>query len=387
MGQSPGRWVLACVLGAAAARGIGQQPATGDAKIRNGVYTEYFPNGKVKRQARFKEGRLDGLCLEYTEAGKKRLTAEYRAGLLHGTVTRFEKGKPILEQRFHEGRPVYARSLEQLRKELARLTTVPPLGPDQAVAEREAGLRRLKAYRYLAGVPYVNLVLNERMNVAARAASRICERLGRMDHAPPNPGLPEAEYRAAYRGASSSNLAVGFDTPADAVDGWLNDSDARNLAHLGHRRWCLNPWLREVGFGNSGRFQAMWAFDASQKEVPPFDFISYPARGLMPIAFFQPTYAWSIVLDPRKYLPPDRRARPRIFRVDQYLNKVGAALKLNARTVDTRAYGVPNCIIFRPEKNAVAAGRRYLVEVRGLRLKAGNRPAAVRYIVEFVDLR
>jgi hypothetical protein len=376
---------LACVVWAAAAAS-GQRGAADPPKDRDGPYTEYYPNGKIKRQARFKAGRLDGPFRENTEDGQPRLTAEYRGGKLHGTLTRYEYGRPVLTQQFADGRPVYARGLEQIKKELARIGAAPPRGAKKP-PEREVALRRLRAYRYLAGVPYDNLILNGGMSAAARAASRICDRLGRMDHAPPNPGLPEAEYRAAFRGAAGSNLAMGFDSLAAAVDGWMDDSDAKNLPHLGHRRWCLHPWLRQVGFGTAGRFHAMWVFDATQKDVPAYDFIAYPAAGLMPLEFFRPSYAWSVVLDPRKYRPPDNHARPRIYRVDRYFNKLGGPVKLTWTAVDARAYGVPNCVIFRPEPTAVAAGQRCLVEIPGLRLKAGDRQVTLRYLVEFVSVR
>lgn len=41
-----------------------------------------------------------------------------------------------------------------------------------------------------------------------------------------------------------------------AVDGFMEDSDAGNIAMVGHRRWQLNPKMGKVGFGTAGRFVA-----------------------------------------------------------------------------------------------------------------------------------
>jgi uncharacterized protein YkwD len=352
---------------------------------RDGPYTEYYPNRKVKLKAAYKAGKLDGPYAEFTDTGRKVLTAVYRDGKLNGKLTRYENGKPALTQLFKDDRPAFARTKEQIKKKLQEISTALSAKVDRAAAEREAALRRLKAYRYLCEVPYANLALDDKMNKGAAAASRICAKLGRLDHQPSNPGLPKAEYKLAYQGATRSNLGAGYPTLKAAVDGWVDDSDPGNINRLGHRRWCLNPLMGKVGFGRTGKFTAMWAHDFSQKRVPDFAFISYPARGLMPVEFFRRTAAWSVVLHPRKYRRPDKSVKPNIYRVDRLLKKVGEPLALNHVSVDTIPFAIPNCIIFRPGKEAVAPGKRYLVEIEGLK-RANGRPATLRYLVEFIRL-
>jgi hypothetical protein len=387
--------VLAALLCAGAAEPVREKERDGNPKHtpseaerdrRDGVYTEYYISGKIKRQARFKVGKLEGLYTENNEDGEKRLTANYKGGKLHGTLTRYEKGRPVLTQRFKDGVPVFAKSVAQIKQRLAEINTSDKEQQDPVATDREAALRRLKAYRYLTDVPYRNLVLNEEMNQGAQAACRICAKLGRMDHSPTNPGMPEAEFQRAFKGANSSNLAMGYGNMEKAVEGWMDDSDGRNIAHLGHRRWCLHPLMRQVGFGKEGGFQAMWAFDASQPKVPDFNFVSYPARGFMPVEYFGASYAWSVSLNPRRYQKPGPEVKPKLYRLGPLLSKVGDPLKLNHSTVDAKAYGIANCIIFRPEHIEVKAGKRYLVVIEGLRRK-GGKPAVLRYVVEFVSLK
>ena len=144
-------------------------------------------------------------------------------------------------------------------------------------AGRDAALRRLSAYRYVCDVPYEGMSLDDGYNRKCLAASRLLERIGRLDHTPDNPGLPEDEYRVAYEGTSSSNIAVGSSLPG-SIDMYMNDSDASNIARVGHRRWCLNPAMLKTGFGITGRWSAMWSFDSSRTSYDAPDLICYRAR-------------------------------------------------------------------------------------------------------------
>src|SRR5262249_50213938 len=96
---------------------------------------------------------------------------------------------------------------------------------------------------------------------ACDAAVQLLAKIGHLDHTPKNPGLPEDEYKLAYKGTSHSNLGQGFRSLANAVDDWMWDSDGGNIDRVGHRRWCRNPAMQKTGFGGSGKSTAMWAFD------------------------------------------------------------------------------------------------------------------------------
>ena len=115
-----------------------------------------------------------------------------------------------------------------------------------------------------------------------QTASKICAELGRLEHRPENPGWPEEEFKLALKGTSSSNLAFGDPTLPDAVDGWMEDSDKSNIDRLGHRRWCLNPMMKKVGFGRTKTFSAMYSFDHSRERVPPFEYVAWPPAGRRP---------------------------------------------------------------------------------------------------------
>ena len=59
-------------------------------------------------------------------------------------------------------------------------------------------------------------------------------------------------------------------------------------------------------------------------------------------------------------------------------------LNLNYKKVSQTGFGIPFCIIFRPDKLALADGKRYWVEITGLEKKDGA-AATLRYMVFFVN--
>jgi len=152
-------------------------------------------------------------------------------------------------------------------------------------SDREQALALLNVYRYLCDVP-CDVTLDEVYSEKATAAAEVCARLGRLDHAPPNPGMPEERYQLGREGAGGSNLFGGGGMPS-SVHGYMNDSDPGNIDRVGHRRWCLNPRMGKTGFGAYGNYAAMWSMDGSRTEVPDFDFVAFPPRGYMPVEYFR----------------------------------------------------------------------------------------------------
>jgi hypothetical protein len=283
--------------------------------------------------------------------------------------------------------PAKARTADEIKKKLAEITAPPDKEPEGMAGEREGALRRLKAYRYLAGVPYDDLALDDDYNAACEAAAKLCAKLGRIDHKPPNAGLPEDEYKLAVKGAGQSNLAEGFRPLAKAVDAWMFDTDEASIRMLGHRRWCLNPTMKKTGFGRSGTFTAMYSIDRNRRDVPDFDFICWPPRGPAPVEYFTRGSAWSVTLHPRKYNPPGEGVTAKVYAADAKGNKTGDALKLDYNGVNTDGFAIPNCVIFRPEKFTAEPGQRYVVEIEGLTRGRDKKAVTVQYTVEFISAK
>jgi Cysteine-rich secretory protein family len=278
--------------------------------------------------------------------------------------------------------PTKVRTADEVKKKLAEIMAT----VDGVSGERDAALRRLNAYRYLAGVPY-DIRLNDEFNAVSDAAARLCAKLGRIDHTPANPGLPENDYKLGFKGTSRSNLAQGYGSLQQAIDGWIDDSDKFNVSRLGHRRWCFNPAMQETGFGRIGQFTAMYTLDNGREKAPDYDFLSWPPRGPVPVEFFNKQSAWSVTLNTRKYNPANEAVTTRIYATDKNANKTGTPLPLSISGSNTERFGIPNCIIFQLEEVEIAPGNRYVVEIDGLTRGQEMTMAVIRFAVEFISLK
>ena len=258
-------------------------------------------------------------------------------------------------------------------------------------APLQATLARLNALRRIAGLPAVTL--DDSMTNYAQQAALISAAYGTLNHHPGKPaGMDESLYQGAYKGTSSSNLSAGRIITA-TPDGWMADRDASNIDRLGHRRWQLNPGMGKTGFGyvttDTGykRYAAEWSFDNSGR-CSDYDFVAWPASGNFPTEVFGNNIAWSVSLNPSKYQTPSQGSLTvtliRQSDGQQWIfsgNGYSAASSGKYFNVETTNYGVPNCIIFRPDGISGYDGT-YTVQIDGLRTSGGQQ-TSLKYQVDF----
>jgi hypothetical protein len=251
-----------------------------------------------------------------------------------------------------------------------------------------ATLGHLKAYRYIARVPYANVSIHAPHQQRAQHAV-ILLRVGKVfSHTPPRPAkMPEAFYKLAREGTGKCNLHMGTRTSLRrAISSFMYDSDARNIAVLGHRRWCLEPGLARTGFGICGGYVSMYALDLSGGK-PGYDFIPFPTSGPHPVEYFGATWAWSVRLHPKRYRRPDAKAvKVTLRRLDPVTLEPGEPLKLNHHGVAAKGKSVRYCVIFRPDAFKLSPGDSYRVEIAGLK-DIGGKAVRVVYDVEFCKVR
>ncbi len=248
-------------------------------------------------------------------------------------------------------------------------------------------LSRLRQYRYLCGVSFETLSWDSKCVELAEHASSINAKLNQMTHTPARPaGMSDADYELGRKGAGESNLFTGLTQAGPCVDGWMDDSDEKNIDRVGHRRWCLNPTMGKTGFGATGNFAAMYAWDSSNKDIPDWDYVAYPARGYMPIQFFGAKHAWSVSPNKAKYeAPVEAQIKVTVQAADAKLAPVGAPLKLDYFHVDLGGFGSGPAIIFRPAAFSLAEGA-YLVDIKGLKPKDPETPP-LHYVVHFFNVQ
>jgi hypothetical protein len=354
-----------------------------------GAYEAFDPKGAVLQKSNYQKGLLHGSYYEKSEDGVREVKAAFRGGKKHGAVEVLEKRKRVSIQEWKQGALLtidgiepYPNALEAILDELKKIEELTPEGFDK-MDPRVRALRRLQQYRFLCGVPYEGMLLDPTMNELCAAGAKLCKAIGRLDHTPPNPGWPDAEYRRAYEGTSHSNLSMGANMQG-SVDSYMDDSDPGNVGRVGHRRWCLNPRMLRTGFGIDGVWTAMWSMDASRSKVPPIDFVAYPARGYMPREYFRRNVAWSISSATGKYAARSKDKVKIVVRaLDDWYAPTGEPYKLVDVNIEAGGYGGSPCLIFRPVSLGNEAGKKYWTEIS----TDGDDAPEVRYLTEFVSVK
>jgi hypothetical protein len=360
----------------------------------NGRYESFHPNGERFIDCSYKKGLLNGRYSEFDEEGERRVTGKYDDGLADGDFEYRRAGEVVSEQEWKDGELVeldgfvnpFPRSIDAVADDLraVRALEIEPVFQSdeegeidaELATERVAALRRLMEYRALSGLEWADMRLDDRFNWHCSAAARMLTVLGRLDHTPKNPGLPEDEYKVAYEGTSKSNLALGSTLPG-SIDSYMDDSDPSNVDRVGHRRWCLNPAMLKTGFGIDGRFSAMWSFDESRGQTK-WEYVAYPAPGVYSTDHIVDGAAWSVrfrrgVLDGLQ--PNDLVVE--LFALDEDLVR-GAPMRLDHLSI------YAGQVIFRGASMNCAPGRAYEVRIS----KVGKRSPELmlRYYVRFADV-
>ncbi len=296
------------------------------------------------------------------------------------------KTVPVQRPARLEEHATYPRTRDEMDRTIAAIRKTP------APTDAQRALRRLKVHRYIAGVTFSDLVLDPKFTEMAKAAATVHAMIGgRPSHDPRNPGVAEAFFRKARKGAALSNLDYGERTPVECIDEWMYDTLGRNARHAGHRSWCLAMRMNKTGFGFAKRgtdlYAAMWARGLARRR-PDLDAAYFPARGFMPLPYFRRDAPWSVHLNPRRFWAPRKWAvQVKVFELDAACKKT-RKVPLEFIAVPTEDRGRAPTIVFRPLLPAAddLPGRRYWVEIRGLQRKAspGTIEVQMKYLVEFV---
>lgn len=279
----------------------------------------------------------------------------------------------------------HERSLDSLKQTVEEIQGRQGGAEDDGIQE---AINDLNTFRFLCGLDY-QVGLDGTYNTKATAAASICNALGRLSHAPENPGWEKGRYQVAREGAGHCNLQGGGSV-GRSVHSYMDDSDAGNITVLGHRRWCLNPAMGKTGFGSDGRYSAMWSMDDSNRKGSKLPFVAFPAPGFMPTDYFEEHYAWSVSLQKDAYKYPDSLAAEnvKVYQLGGNETRPRAGeqpLKLSFFNLNRDGYGIPCCIIFKPEGVEVEHRSRYWVVIDGIEKRNGIN-TRIEYLVDFIRI-
>ena len=262
-------------------------------------------------------------------------------------------------------------------------------------------LEELNYIRWLAGVPN-NVTLNSDYTRKAQHGSVLLDAIDTLTHTPGRPSdMSDTFYQLGYDGTTHGNIAVSKMYMGSQVSGnitiprslrlYMEDSDSSNIAHVGHRRWLMNPRMTQTGFGISTRrgYSVTYVIEESNT-VPSWpitdEFITWPAnKHPHPLEYFDAGTAWSITLNREVFSPINyssvnvRLIRERNGQVWNFSRSTSNGYFSIAP--DNVAYD--ECIIFRPDNvTGYNTGETWRVEVSGLSRRNGG-TGTLSYRVQF----
>lgn len=278
-------------------------------------------------------------------------------------------------------------------------------------------LREINYIRWLVGVPN-NVTINDEFTRKAQHGAVLLDATDILTHTPDKPSDMSTEfYDLGYYATSHGNIAVSKIYSGSNVQGnmtlsystklYMYDSDASNIARIGHRRWLMNPRLKQTGFGISTRrgyavTYVIEEFDNPSQNLPPEEYerylqwlkwpisdeyITWPTnKHPHPLTYFKNDTAWSITLNSEIFdtMTADD-VTVRLTR--QRDGKVWEFTKNNSNgyfNVTDSSIAYDQCIIFRPDEISYANSDSFNVQVSGLKKKnAGT--ATISYLVNFTN--
>ncbi|MBR0258345.1 MAG: CAP domain-containing protein [Synergistaceae bacterium] len=300
----------------------------------------------------------------------------------------------------------------------------PSFSPYYAGAVKSAvlydALDELNYIRWLIGVPN-NVTLNAEYTRKAQHGAVLLDALNTLTHTPGRPSdMDTSFYELGYDATTHGNLAVAQMHQGSQVYGnmslsystkmYMNDSDSSNISAVGHRRWLMNPRLKQTGFGISTRrgYAVTYVIEEfshsdegntlTQEEYARYlewrkwpisdEYITWPTnKHPHPLTYFEGNTAWSVTLNSNVYDECNASAvRVRLTRLaDNATWNFGASENGGYFTVADSGVAYDECVIFRP--NGVSAyndGEMWRVEVSGLRRKDGGM-GNISYTVQFTS--
>ena len=204
-------------------------------------------------------------------------------------------------------------------------------------------LKYLNSLRFAAGLTY-DIGLTDKYNQLAQDASLLCQVNNKLAHTnqPKPKNMDKKLYNSGAKGCAESNLGMGHNNLLDSLKGWVSDQDSGNFDRMGHRRWVLNPTMKNTGLGLVKNYSAMYSFDCEAEENNVKN-VAWPCQH-MPIEFFGDNYPWTLTtnenLDKKVTVTITNKKTKQETKFNNYIN--------NKFLVNNDGYGQTGCVIFRP---------------------------------------
>lgn len=271
--------------------------------------------------------------------------------------------------------------------------------------DKEDSLRALKMVRYLAGLPYENVVLDDyETNTAQHKA--VLMAVSGYGHHPEKPDDMDEEFYETANDYSAECIYAGVSNISYSILGFVADPGANNIARAGHRMILLNPAYTKFGIGYAYNPDAQWSdliavhTDYGFNETDSYT--AWPNAGDFPIQYFTTStyqnykapYPWSLSLG-APYKTPDkekitltltRKRDNHVWVLDKNTPNLGEEYGLSDEYTHLAVNGKD--IIFRPDVvslGSIQDGDVFTVNLSGIEYTDGT-PAQLNYEIRFFDL-
>jgi len=292
-----------------------------------------------------------------------------------------------MQSRYHTGISIVPPGIADVKAFLKAHPVQPGVGYTEDAsldaATRQSALNHVNSIRYIAGVP-ANVTWDGGKMFMAEAAAMLMTVTGEVNHFPKQPsGITDDIFKIAADGSKTSNLAYtaqSRDVVNKALRFFLGDSDADNIAVLGHRRWMLNPPLGKTAFGALGAYCAMTVRDKSNAQAgAAHSVVMFPGQ-VTPLSFFENGWAWSVSFTGEYNINNAKVIM--VSRSGGYAWEFAKGSANGEFYINNEAYGMPRCVIFRPRGINVQAGDIFDVQLSGI--KKNGADWLVQYTVQFI---
>jgi uncharacterized protein YkwD len=252
-----------------------------------------------------------------------------------------------------------------------------------------AAVNAIRAAHGLAAVVYDTAGDSQVMQIALMSVVN-----GALSHVPPSTwGCYSAEGRL---GAQASNLYLGgpsayltLVSSAQILRDWLVDAGE---ATLGHRRWLLDPFLKQIAFGRvdaefasgvrttGAALKVIHATDEAGPVTP--DHVAYPVGDYRKLHFLNnPVQSFSAIADKNSRSANGQAAVDYGAATVAVVPRGAAPLVVSGVSPDYASYGVPNVLRFRAA--GITAGVFHDVTIANVRVNGVLR--SYSYTFRLVD--
>ncbi len=324
----------------------------------------------------FKE-KEENLKKEYEDLLKKE--TEERNKLENDSIRWSEYEK--LKVDYHSISEIRERFLDSLKneKQTIKYSTEPKIKYPYKLGKiskesLDIAIKYFNCLRYIAGIPY-DVGINKQYQELSEAASLLMAINKLMAHSgQPKPNkMDDKLFKLGDKGCNSCNICLGCYNLIDSINCWISDSGCFNT--MGHRRWILNPPMKNTGFGLVSNYSSMYCFDKTFEDSE-YKNVAWPAQN-MPIEVFKNNDIWTISLG-KKINCNDIEVNLKNYNNGEIL-KFSNNCNNNKFVVLNSNYGQVGCIVFHPNL-CYKDGDYFRVDIKGTDI-------AISYDVKFFSAR